>query len=822
MTPAIRKTVSLLFCWLTLAPHLVAQEKHPLADVGRVNYEFWLGNRTVGDEQVTFRGDGWSVEGRFQRGGNRRVYTASWTHSAARTAEWRVSGTRGDIRCDWHDDSIAVFAGENKQNSAHVDWSGDSVPLFYENLVWTVYSELGVRLFAKNDAPPRETVTLYDPRAGRTIAVTVRSVKTRQWERDGTEPPVELRDAVILLGELEIHTTFTASGLLLHLSVPSQQIQVICRGYQGAAREGEKLLDFGPWRALLSEPNHEFTRREGLRATMRDGVVLVADAFVPQGAGPWPTVLVRTPYGRAKPSRSQGSFWARRGYAFVAQDVRGCFDSEGEWSPALHETADGSDTIDWIAAQDWSDGSVGMIGGSYAGWAQLLAAVSGNPHLKAIVPQVAPPDPLEAFPYEGGAFQLGVAWWAMVVDRMAKGENGPPPAFSWPDVMRTLPLTDLDSVMGIDQPVLDEWLSHPPSDAEYWNRLSYQHRLEDTDVPALHITGWYDGDLPGSLENYPILRRHAKSARSRRGQFLIVGPWGHAFNQSRRIGKVDFGPESLVDLNSVYIRFFDRYLKGIENAIENEDPVLTFVMGRNSWRTDTSWPLTGTQFTKLFLGSDGAANNRDGTGRLALVQSSTASADTFVYDPADPAPTPEVSFGDPLKHSRLIDLSQTADRDDVLDYTTEPLAASVEIVGPVELVVWIETDATDTDVCAKLLRIEPNGTARRITGGIQRLRYRKGPGTDAPVEPGAPARVTVRLRATGIALAPGDRLRLEVSSSDFPNFDRHPNRLVPATGTEELRVATTRVLHDLEHPSHLLIPVVPNKDNVRELRFKDD
>jgi putative CocE/NonD family hydrolase len=487
----------------------------------------------------------------------------------------------------------------------------------------------------------------------------------------------------------------------------------------------------------------------------------------------------------------------------------------------VHERDDGSDTLDWIAARDWSDGNVGMIGGSYGGWVQLLAAASGNPHLKAIVPQVAPPDPLEAFPYEGGAFQLGVAWWAMVVDHLASRRGGPPPDFEWTEVLATWPLTDLDEVLGIEQPVLDEWLAHPPSDAEYWSRLSYQQHLTEMDVAALHITGWYDGDLPGALENFPVMRTRSKSEWARRGQFLIVGPWGHAFNQSRRIGPVDFGPDAVVDLEAVYVRFFDRYLKGIRNALEEEDPVLVFVMGANEWRSDVAWPLPGTEFTELFLGSDGDGRLRDAGGRLTLVPSGGAAADVFVYDPAEPPPSPEVTFGDPLKNSRLMDLSGTADREDVLDYTTPPFAAPVEITGPVELNVWIETDAADTDVCAKLLRIEADGTTRRITGGIQRVRYRNGPGTDAPVEPGTPVRVSVQLRATSIALAPGDRLRLEMCSSEFPSFALHPNTLEPAASEAAVQVATTRVLHSAAHPSHLLLPVARGGADPRPLLFED-
>ena len=816
------RNVRLLLCSLVLSSPLGAQEVHPLAGVGRASYEFMIGHTKAGSEEVTFRDDGWSVVGQFHRGRQRVEYSGSWTRSGADAGEWRVEGMRGAIRCDWAADTIAVFPDGAEQPTSKMSRQGETVPVFYENLVWTVFSEVATRLFAADGPGAGDTVSLVEPRNGSQVLVTVRSVNRRLWHPRPGRDPIELHEMALRLGDLEMETTFTSAGLLVHLLVPSQRIRVVCAGYEGTTENGETLLDFGPWRGLLSKPTHEFNRRTGVRVAMRDGVELVAEVFVPAGDGPWPTVLLRTPYGRERPSRAQGAFWARRGYAFVSQDVRGCFDSEGEWSPAVHEMDDGSDTIDWIAAQDWSDQNVGMIGGSYGGWVQLLAAASGNPHLKAIVPQVAPPDPLEAFPYEGGAFQLGVAWWALVVDSLASGADGPLPSYEWTEVLATLPLTDLDDVMGIEQTVLDEWLTHPPSDAEYWNRISYQQHLVEMDVAALHITGWYDGDLPGALENYPILRERAKSERARRGQFLVVGPWGHAFNQSRRIGEVDFGPDALVDLESVYVRFFDRYLKGVDNAIEAEDPVLAFVMGADVWRTDTTWPPTGTRFAELFLGSDGSARTRDGDGRLALVPTGTALSDSFVYDPTDPPPTPEVTFGDQLKNSRLMDLSQTADRTDVLDYTTAPLADPVEIVGPVEFIGWIETDVADTDVCVKLLRIEPDGTTRRITGGIQRVRYRHGPGTDAPVEPGTVVQVTVRLRATGIALKPGDRLRLEVCSSEFPSFDRHPNTLEPAQSPDELRVATTRVFHSQEHPSHLLLPISTRHSSHGPLRFADN
>ena len=223
-----------------LLPQLAAQDRHPLADVGLANYEFMLGNRIVGHEQVVFRDDGWSVKGRFEQGGKRRNYSGRWMRTSATSGEWRVSGTRGAIRCDWRDDSIEVYVGDAESVTKGLDWSGESIPLFYENLVWTVYSEMAVRLFAAFDASSEKSLTLYEPRAGRKIVATVRSIVTRQWERHEREGPVELRDVVFLLGDLEIHSSFTAAGMLVHLAVPSQRkvsgIAVCCCSMRGKAR----------------------------------------------------------------------------------------------------------------------------------------------------------------------------------------------------------------------------------------------------------------------------------------------------------------------------------------------------------------------------------------------------------------------------------------------------------------------------------------------------------------------------------------------------------------------------------------------------------
>jgi hypothetical protein len=589
-------------------------------------------------------------------------------------------------------------------------------------------------------------------------------------------------------------------GIPLRILVPAQQLDVVAAGFEAIEPPPLKpvsVLDRGGWRRKLSAPTHEVAVENKVMVPMRDGVKLAADVHRPKGDAKVPAILIRTPYSRTIEGVMKGAYFAPRGYAVVAPDVRGRFDSEGTFFPLKHETDDGSDTIDWIAAQPWSDGTVGMIGASYVGWVQWYAAKSGNPHLKAIVPQVAPPDPDQNIPYEGGVFLLSAAWWNKVVDSM--GDRQSLGQVEWVKHLSTLPLGDLDTALGIQKSFLDEWLAHPPTDAAYWDPQRYQTHYAKMNVAALNISGWFDGDQPGAPQNFIGMRKAGK-----KDQFLVMGAWGHAFNVSRKLGEVDFGEEAVVDLNSVVLRFFDRYLKGVDNGMEKEKPVYVFPMGPNKWRQVEDWPLPGTAFTKLFLAGGGKANKRDGDGRLSL-EKAEGPADTFTFDPAD-LPQTQADFNDYVGASATADQAKQPDRDDVLEYTSEPLAEAVELIGPFMAEIWMTTDADDADLSVAFNRVAPGGGQYGIVGGIQRARYRTG--KDEPIKPGEPFQMVVDCWASGIRLEKGDRLRVEVSSWGFPGYARNLGTLEPPATATTIKVARQKILHDAEHPSAVIVPVV--------------
>ena len=688
----------------------------------------------------------------------------------------------------------------------------DGTVIFFENLAFGCFYQLSRELISDAGAGTLgagETIQAVLASASLTIDFTLTAYEhldDGRWSFAIDFPP-----------GLEMKWTCEPNGLPIRIEVPAQRLVVTREGAVVDPAAGAlSAVDRGDWRGILSQPTHAVVIEENLRVPMRDGKTLAADVHRPDAEGKFPTVLIRTPYDRRNEALANGARFARRGYAVVAQDVRGRFDSEGTFFPLIHEERDGSDTLDWIAEQPWSDGNVGMIGGSYVGWVQWYAAKSGNPHLKAIIPQVSPPDPDQNIPYEGGVFLLSSAWWAGVLTHMAAGGAGIPDK-DYDAIMATLPLNDLDEAFGSSEPFLDAWLAHPPDDEAYWGPQRYQPYLKDMSVPALHLTGWYDGDQPGALQNFPVMQRHAKTQEARDGQFLIVGPWGHGFNVMRRLGDIDFGDEALVDLTAVEVRFFDRYLKGIDNGVERDKPVWVFTMGENRWHNEETWPIPGTAFTPLYLGSDGDARRRDGDGHAHLAAGGGSEESSAIeYDPAS-FPDFMVDWTDTTGQAATRDLDTLEDRADNLEFLSAPLAAPVELTGPFEAVLYVTSSAADADFTVSVVRVDARGRARVVAGGIQRMRYRNGP--DEPVPPGEVAKLTVDLWACGLRFDKGDRIRVEIACSGFPGYARNLGTLDPIGAATELVTATNRVLHTQEFPSHVILPVVPRPD-APGLRFE--
>jgi putative CocE/NonD family hydrolase len=558
----------------------------------------------------------------------------------------------------------------------------------------------------------------------------------------------------------------------------------------------------------------------------RDGVKLYADIYRPAAEGKYPTLLQRTPYDR-KGGADFGTRAAARGYLVVIQDTRGRYASEGEWYPFKHEKDDGYDAVEWAASLPQSNGKVGMFGGSYVGATQMLAAIGHPPHLAGICPVVTASNYHENWTYQGGALEqwFDESWTSGLaqdtLNRLIRdntnaraGASVLPldqyPVFNIPTPSSPAELT------GVLAPYYLDWLAHPEYD-DYWKQWSLEENFQNIHVPALTIAAWYDIFQGGSLKNYMGIKAHGGSEAARAGQRLIVTIGGHA-GTGRKIGAVDFGPEAAkYDENDLTLAWYDYLLQGKQNEFAGPKPVRLFVMGKNEWRDEAAWPLERAKTTSYFLSSAGKANTASGDGELAIStpQASTppsAASDTFLYDPTTPVPTvggPLCCDGDHLPAGPR-DQKDVESRADVLVYSTSPLTADTEVTGPVTLDLFAKSSAVDTDFTGKLVDVGPDGFARNVTEGILRARFRESTsGSPKPITPGQVYEYKIDLWSTSNVFLKGHRIRLEVSSSNFPRFDRNLNTGQSAATSEGIIRATNTILHDSAHPSALLLPVVP-------------
>ena len=548
-------------------------------------------------------------------------------------------------------------------------------------------------------------------------------------------------------------------------------------------------------------------------AKMRDGVTLKADIYRPKAEGKFPVLLQRTPYDKTY-SRSFGMRAAARGYVVVVQDVRGRFASDGEWYPFRHESQDGYDTVEWAAALPQSNGKVGMFGGSYVGATQMLAAIASPPHLSGIAPDVTASNYHENWTYQGGAFEqwFGQSWsTGLAENTLTRAVERETNALNWKDA---LPLANYPLLAPPDPkslaPYYRDWLAHPSYD-DYWKAISLEENYAHIQVPVFQMAAWYDIFLGGSLRNYVLMKSRAGSEAARKGRLLVeVG--GHSGgSDQRKIGDVDFGPAAPYDNEERILQWYDFLLKGQADAYAGKKPVRIFVMGKNEWREEDDWPLARAKPTKYFLHSAGKANSSTGDGQLTDQAPLAEPKDSYLYNPANPVPT----IGGPLCCDWMHlapgprDQRTVEERSDVLVYTTPPFTQDTEVTGPVTLELFASTSAKDTDFTAKLVDLWPNGFAQNLTEGILRLRYRNSMERPEPAKPGEIYPVVIDLWATSNVFLAGHRLRLEISSSNFPRFDRNLNTGEDQATSTKMQPATNTVYHDKEHPSALLLPIVP-------------
>lgn len=562
-------------------------------------------------------------------------------------------------------------------------------------------------------------------------------------------------------------------------------------------------------------------RRTDIMVPMRDGIRLATDAWIPART-PAPVLLVRLPYGKDMvpevsmvPTRQS---LVDAGYAVVWQDVRGRFRSEGEgFEPFVAESTDGEDTIAWLLEQPWCDGNVGMYGPSYMGCVQWQTAITGAPGLRALAPHFAATDVFNA-PWfsEGGAMSWHLVHSWSLLQSVTESIG------SLEDLFARVGSNDayLDLLPMADRPVITDtgraawwpkWMQHTDRD-DYWAALAAAPSAGAVTAAALHIVGWFDLYANDSVNSYRLMRSSAGTAHARESQRLVIGPWDHA-SQSGVYPEHDFGETASATASGVedlHVRFFDRHLRGLEDALDGDAPVRIFVMGVDAWRDEESWPLPDTDYVEYHLGGDGHAATSDGDGVLSTDAPRGNAADVFRYDPADPVPTAGgrmLVMGDPLGCGP-VDQAPVEQRDDVLCFTTPPLEHDLEVTGHVSLVLNVSSSALDTDFTGKLVDVHPDGRALYLTDGILRMRYRTALDRPEPLTPGEVYEVRIDLAVTSNVFRAGHRIRLEVSSSNYPRYDRNSNtggHIATETG---FVVAENTVLHGPANPSRLILPVI--------------
>lgn len=549
-----------------------------------------------------------------------------------------------------------------------------------------------------------------------------------------------------------------------------------------------------------------------VKVPMRDGIRLSADIFLPKGPGPFPAIFNMTPYG-TDPNQDQLrnaiAPYVESGYVYVAVDVRGRYDSEGEWyAHPAEERFDGSDVIDWIAGQTWSNGKVATLGHSYSGWNQWLIAQECNSHHFAMISSGSPTNLFVDWPNLDGVLSLQpIATWALgMMYGRGNETEAPEPALSWKEALWHLPISNLDELMsGRKIAFWQDWLTRDSLD-EYWQTLQMDGRYVRIQIPTFNVSGWYDARLKGQVNAYLKVKAESSIPGS---HMLIIGPWLHSpMGTAPKFAMRDFGPQGNLALPKLHIEWLDHIVKGASKPAL--DGVLYFLQGANEWRQASQWPLADTRFTDFYLQSGGSANTLHGDGRLDTGQPQTCISDQFTYDPSNPVPTnwsPTRAEGILPKEPQ--DSRSVEEREDVLVFSTGPLTEGLEVTGPVQATIYFSTDVVDTDVTVKLLDVDPQGVAFQLTYGIARARYRNSYEKPELLVQGEVYAVDVELQPTSNFFPEGHSIRIEISGSNFPFYARNLNTGANNCITTEMKIANTRIWHGPDHLSRIVLPVIP-------------
>ena len=605
-----------------------------------------------------------------------------------------------------------------------------------------------------------------------------------------------------------------------------------------------------------NQPSYGVSETKNVMITMRDGVKLAADIYRPTQNGQlidgkFPVILSRTPYNKDSSAQIASSF-VPHGYVVVLQDVRGRYMSEGHWRPHVEDPNDGFDTTKWIGSQPWCDGGIGTLGSSYAGATQHALAISNAPYVKAMVPRNAMSDYGRYGVRHNGAFELRFFNWVFTLGNAAgtaDAQLAAKRAASDPaavkalvemgtqvrEYVRGLPLRAGTTPLKF-APDYESWLIEAMSHGDYdtfWKDSGasvIDHLAEYKDVPEYHTTGWYDswGTQVANL-NYVELRRTKKSL-----QRLIVGPWIHSSENLSYAGEAQFTDDAALDLTAFHLRWFDRWLKSLDNGVDREPPVRIYVMGGGDahktlegrifvgghWRDEPEWPLARTKYSPYYLHANGLLSPETPSGDQPI---------TYEFDPRYPAPTlggnissqGELMFQGAADQRCRLDFWLCSDtkplsaRNDVLVFQTPPLTSDIEVTGRLIVKLWASSNARDTDFTAKLVDVYPPnsdfpaGVDLNIADSIVRARYRNGFGKAELLEPNQPYEFTIEMYPTSLVFQRGHRIRLDISSSNFPRFDVNPNTGEPLNDNRRSQIARNTIYLDSKHPSQIILPVIP-------------
>lgn len=588
----------------------------------------------------------------------------------------------------------------------------------------------------------------------------------------------------------------------------------------------------------LGAREHKVMVEKNVMVEMRDGVRLATDIYKPRPPGKYPVVLCRLPYGKNHLGEI-GRLFAQRGYIFVIQDCRATFDSEGKvFIPFVYDQEDGRDTVEWISRQEWFNGSLASWGASYFGYTQWVIA-DENPYLKCFYPQITTANMHSAI-FTGGAlhYRLTTGWSAGVGKqnqksglvsligiggKKVKPEEGffnkplkPALGYSFEELGK-MEIEELAVVLGLApkesprEPYPDATerlinLFAYPGFAYHSGVFNYFDRYKKVSAPGLFISGWYDIFLKGQLDDFVQIRKFAQEpARSQTR--LIIGPWAHA-----SIGYPDAGEQARameMYRKMFIIDWFDYWVKGEKNQVSAMAPIKIYVMGKNIWREESEWPLARTKWTPYYLRSNGKANSVKGDGWLSLEPpAKSESTDEFSYDPKKPVPT--VGGNNLLENFGAKDQSIVEKREEVLVYSSEPLKEELEITGPIKVILFASSSVRDTDFTAKLCVVKKNGASLNLADGIVRARYRNGYDKPSLIEPQKIYQYEIDLWATSYAFQPGERIRVQVSSSNFPKYDRNSN-CAGEGGENCVKKAHQIIYHNKDYPSRIILPVIPSE-----------